>query len=269
MGGFYRKSNKIVKNNLGEAMKQTFLTLLLVFALFFGGCANSKTAYTDRDRLMLMSEDQEFALGEDAKNQILKKEKLSTNKKMIELTKKVGLAIANGSGRMDYKWEFFVLQKDEVNAFCLPGGKIFVYEGLFKMATTEGELATVIAHEIAHAIARHGAERMSMQQASSLIGTLISTAISIGAPQYARAFDTAYGAGVNYGVILPYSRKMEYEADFIGIMVMKKAGYDPNEALNFWSKMAKVGGKNVPEYLSTHPSDENRIAAIRGILADI
>ena len=218
---------------------------------------------------MLLSESQEIRMGEEARDQVLKSEKLSTNKRMVELTQKVGQNIAKASGRDDFKWEFFVIQKDDVNAFCLPGGKIFVNEGLFKLATTEGELATVVAHEVAHAIARHGAERMSMQNTAGIIGSLISTAISIGAPEYASAFDMAYGVGVNYGVILPYSRKMEYEADYIGIMIMRQARYDPNDALLFWEKMANKGGKSAPEYLSTHPSDANRISAIKNILREI
>ncbi len=249
-------------------MKSIFFYILLTTVLFFGGCATTKSAYTDRNQLMLLSESQEVSLGEQARDEVLKSERLSANQKYIQLTKKVGNAIAKASGRDDFAWEFYVIQKEEVNAFCLPGGKVFVNEGLFTMATTEGELATVVAHEVGHAVARHGAERMSMQQGASLLGNVLSAVISAAAPEYSNLFNTAYGAGVNYGVILPYSRKMEYEADYIGVLLMKKAGYDPNEALKFWKKMAAQSKKGNLEYLSTHPSDANRIAAIEQILQE-
>jgi predicted Zn-dependent protease len=219
--------------------------------------------------MMLISQDEEKQLGENAKQQILKDVKLSSNKEMNQKVKTIGTNIAKASG-LEYNWEFFVVENDSVNAFALPGGKVFVNTGLFKVAQNDDELAAVVGHEIAHVIARHGAERMSMQQVANVGGQIASVIIGtqVGSSQMA-LFNQAYGVGMNYGVMLPYSRTQEYEADEIGLILMSKAGYNPEGALSFWQRMMSSKDKSgVPEFLSTHPTGENRIEKIKESIDD-
>ncbi len=189
---------------------------------------------------------------------------------MIEIgrahVQRVGKRIAKAAAQPGYKWQFFVIEKDQLNAFCLPGGKVFVYTGLFKAVQNEDQLAVVMGHEIAHAIARHGAERMSMMQLGRM-GKEIA-AKTLGGGQYSQAINQAYGVGETYGMVLPFSRKFEYEADEIGLYLMTKAGYNPNEAVRFWDNMRRLkqGSKTPPEFLSTHPADLNRIKRIRSLI---
>ncbi len=239
----------------------------LVYTLFIGlfvliGC--QKTPYTDRSQLVLYSYDEEMSMGVTASRDILKKEKLSRDKKKIKMVRRVGYRLAKVANT-NYKWEFHVIKKDVLNAFCLPGGKVFIYEGIFKAAKNEDQLATVMSHEIAHALARHGAERMSMGQIASLGKVAVGEVSGLSGN---KAFDLAFGLGTQYGVMLPYSRSFEYEADEIGIYLMKKAGYNTAEAVNFWKNMkAKKNGAEPIEFMSTHPADDNRIANIKRIIA--
>lgn len=160
------------------------------------------------------------------------------------------------------------MESDQINAFCLPGGKIVVYTGIFKVAKTDDALATVIAHEVGHAIARHGAERMSLGLISSAVAIAGNVALSKNHPEHLQTFNIAYGLGATYGVILPYSRMQEFEADEIGIDLMHKAGFDINQALSFWIDMKNQSkGKSVPEFASTHPSDEARIENLKKVIA--
>jgi predicted Zn-dependent protease len=234
----------------------------------------AEAPYTDRPQFIILPRSQEASMGASAAKDILKKEKLSTNQEEIALVERVGKRIAAVADAPDFKWEFHVIDKpDTVNAFCLPGGKVFVYTGLFKVATTEDDLATVMGHEISHAIARHGAERLSQAQALSVAGTVGAAAIgaSTGSSAASQAFQTAYGLGANVGILLPFSRTQESEADHIGLILMAKAGYDPHRAVDFWYKMAensKKQGKQVPAYLATHPSDQQRIDDIKKLIPE-
>jgi metalloendopeptidase OMA1, mitochondrial len=259
-----RRDFLVVTSRLGAA-----LPLLAIPGIsFLTSCA--KAPYTGRSQLMLISSSQEMALGQKAAQEVLKKEKLSTNPKYVKPLDTVGGRIAKATEPSKYEWEFKVVDNDEtVNAFALPGGKVFIYTGLYKPASTDAELAAVVAHEAGHIIARHGAERMSMTLLAQVGGTAARIAIGSAAPEAMQAFNTAFGMGVNYGVILPFSREQEYEADRIGLILMAKAGYNPEAALKFWEKMAADNGKQKPpEYLSTHPSDANRIAAIKSLLPE-
>ena len=163
-----------------------------------------------------------------------------------------------------YHWEFNLIEDDKtINAFCMPGGKIAVYTGILPVTQDENGLAVVLGHEVAHALANHGGERMSQMMLAQLGATSLSVALS---SQPALAKDLimqAYGVGANVGVLLPYSRRHELEADHIGLILMARGGYDPRTAIPFWQRMNNVGGERPPEFLSTHPTPEKRIEDIQ------
>ena len=162
-----------------------------------------------------------------------------------------------------YKWEFNLIEDATVNAWCMSGGKVVVYTGLLPLVQNDAALATVMGHEIAHAVARHGSERMSDQMLVQLGGTALTAALAQKPEQTRQIAMTAFGVGSQLGVVLPFSRQHEYEADYMGLIFMAMAGYDPNESIVFWEKMAKQSGTKPPEFLSTHPVDENRIARLK------
>ncbi len=240
------------------------LILALSISLFWIGC--SKTPYTHRNQIVMFSPQQEMQMGYQAAREILQKERISRDPKLNAIVQRVGRRIAQAAAQPGYKWQFFVIDKDVPNAFCLPGGKVFVYSGIFRAVQNEDQLATVIAHEVAHAIARHGAERMSMIQLGRM-GKQIA-AKTLGGGKYAGLINQAYGIGETYGVILPYSRKFEYEADEIGLYLMTRAGYDPRESLKFWQNMMRLAqnSRKPPEFLSTHPSDRHRIERLKRLI---
>lgn len=239
------------------------LLLGLIVAVFI---ACSKTPYTNRKQMVMFSPQQELQMGYQSAQEILKTERISNDRRINALVQRVGQKIARAAAQPGYKWQFFVIEKDMLNAFCLPGGKVFVYTGLFKAVQNEDQLAVVMGHEIAHAIARHGAERMSMIQLGRMGKEIASK--TLGGGKYAQVINQAYGAGETYGMVLPFSRKFEYEADEIGLYLMTKAGYDPYQAVKFWDNMRKLkqGTRNPPEFLSTHPADINRIRKISSLI---
>jgi predicted Zn-dependent protease len=239
------------------------VTLCCLLALA-AGCASAP--HTQRSQFIMIPESRTVAMGRQAAQKIKKKEPVSHDPALVEPVRRIGRRIAAQTNK-DYDWEFNVIDKDVPNAFALPGGKVFVYKGLMDMVDSDDELATVIAHEIAHAIARHGAERLSVQLGASLVGQAAGMALGFENPAVAKAFSQAYGMASQVGVILPYSRTQEYEADHIGLVLMAKAGYDPEEALDFWRKMMKLDkGKAPPAWLSTHPPSPDRLAEIKADL---
>ncbi|MDD2790317.1 MAG: M48 family metallopeptidase [Sulfurimonas sp.] len=242
--------------------------ILLCTAFLFVGCMGTAPV-TQRSQVLLMSPSEENALGEKGYEEFLSKAKISTDKTQSARVKKIGEKIALAADRKDFKWEFNLVDDKQVNAFCMPGGKVVVYTGILSMAHNDDQLATVMSHEIAHALARHGAERMSHQQISSGVQTLGNILVGATAPEYSSAFNTAYGYGTQLGVMLPYSRSHEYEADEIGVHLMKKAGYNINEAVAFWKNMKAAKGAAQPEFLSTHPNDDNRIERISQIVKEL
>lgn len=243
------------------------LILLTLISLIIVGCTH-KTPYTNRSQMIFMSPQQELALGEKSYKEALSKSKVLINTTDANRVKEIGNKIAKVANRPDFKWEFNLVDNKAKNAFCLPGGKVVVYTGILDVAKNDSQLATVMAHEVAHALARHGAERMSsamVQQGIQVIGNVV---LQSNAPQYTNVFNQAYGIGSQLGVMLPYGRMQESEADEIGIYLMAKAGYNVHEALNFWQNMSE-GKKQSNEFLSTHPSSTTRISNIKNVIAKL
>jgi predicted Zn-dependent protease len=235
------------------------------------GLAACQTApYTGRSQLQLISADEEAQLGIESYRQILQKSKVSTDPQLNALVTRVGSRIAAATGRSDLQWEYTVIEDDQANAFALPGGKIAVYTGILPITRDETGLAVVVGHEVAHVIARHGGERISQQTAAQLGLSLAgSLAGAMSSPATAQMIGAALGVGAQYGVLLPFSRGQESEADHIGLILMAKAGYDPRAARDLWIRMAQASkGQKPPEFLSTHPSERTRITQIEGWLPE-
>ena len=244
--------------------------LSIVLLAVLGGCV--KAPGTARDQIVFISEEKEMAMGLTAFREVLKYSRLSNDPEVTVMVNRVGRRIAKVANKPEYHWEFAVIQDDrQINAFALPGGKVAVYTGILKVTKTEAGLATVMAHEVAHALQRHGAERYSrgILEQIAQVGALAGAASGAVDPGVAMGAMSAYGVGVS----LPNSRQQESEADYIGLQLMAKAGYDPREAVDFWERMSgcprKMIGKfcfrtnnAIPEFLSTHPSDVNRIKNI-------
>ena len=233
---------------------------LLGFAGLGCGFCGCKTApITQRPQLLLVPEGQEIQLGVQAFQETLSSEQLSTNSEMANIVHRVGKRIADVAGRSDYEWEFRLIASSQQNAFALPGGKVAVYEGIIPICQNEAGLAVVMAHEVAHALARHGGERMSHNLASDGLKRVAETIAGHYAPNQQALLLQAYGLGSKYGVLLPYNRKQESEADHIGVNLMAQAGYDPTVAPQFWQRFSQFsGGEEQSEFLSTHPSDQRR-----------
>ena len=230
--------------------------------LLLVGCATAP--YTGRSQLLLVSEGQEVGVGQEAYRHILRDSVLSNNAEAERIVRKVGERIARAANKPEYQWEFRVIDDPETaNAFAVPGGKVAVYTGIFPVARDEAGLAVILGHEIAHALLRHPGERMSQEMLLQLGGLGLAGALGSN-PQLAGQVLQAYGLGANVGVILPFGRSQESEADHVGLILMAKAGYDPRVALEMWERMERNerrGGP--PEYLSTHPSYETRTQQLK------
>ncbi|MDR2405665.1 MAG: M48 family metallopeptidase [Deltaproteobacteria bacterium] len=263
---------------------QKFFQLLLCCSLLFVLTACGTVVGTNRRQLSLVGDDTINQQALQEYNQFMSQATLSTNSRDTAMVKKVGQKIAKaaqmlmddygrGSEIANYSWEFNLVQSDEANAFCMPGGKIVVYTGLLPITKNEAGLATVMGHEVAHALARHGAERASDAMAVELGGTILGTVLGASSVSGGNAalIMSAYGIGSQVGVLLPFSRTHEAEADRLGLSLMALAGYDPEEALSFWERMSAVSqasGKSTPYFLSTHPSDAARIANIKSYIPE-
>jgi metalloendopeptidase OMA1, mitochondrial len=225
---------------------------------------------TGRTQVMLLPESTEQEMGVTAFRQALTKSKVSTDPALNAQLTRVGTRIAAATGRTDYQWEFKVFEDKQVNAFCLPGGKVVVYTGILPVTRDDAGLAAVVGHEVAHAIARHGGERVSQNYIAQfgLAGTQL--ALSGQDPLLAQGVITALGAGATVGYLLPYSRLQESEADHLGLIYMAKAGYHPSAARDLWVRMAEMskGQQKPPEFLSTHPADATRIRQIEAWLPE-
>lgn len=243
-----------------------YIAVLFIATLIIG-CTH-KAPVTKRSQMILMSQSQELALGEKSYKDTLKKSKVLTGTKDAKRVKNIGYKIAKIVNRKDYKWEFNLVENKAKNAFCLPGGKVVIYTGILEVAQNDDQLATVMSHEIAHALARHGAERVSSGMLANGVQVLGNILLGTQAPHLTQSFNIAYGLGTQYGVLLPYGRMQESEADEIGIHLMHKAGYNVHEALNFWKNMS-VGKKEGSEFFSTHPNSSTRITNINKVISSI
>ena len=247
------------------------LVSLFVGGLLIGSCSNAP--YTGRRQVILVSEGQETALGDDAYKHVLRDSVISHSSDAERIVRKVGERIAAVANKPDYKWQFAVINDPEmVNAFAVPGGKVAAYTGIFGPARDEAGLAVVLGHEVAHALARHPAERMSQGLLLQLGGVGLGVALGKN-PAVANQVLQAYGVVGGVGVALPFGRSQETEADRIGLILMAKAGYDPRVAVDLWQRMETVEKKDgpkgrPPEFLSTHPGYETRVQNIRAFLPE-
>lgn len=257
-----------------KVQMMTLLGLLLLPLPLLSGCETNP--YTGRSQFLMTSVSEEMKLGAQAYEQVKSDPKMkpSQDPREIEPVKRVAARIVEAAKRSKYaemaqqfQWEVTVFKDDRTaNAFALPGGKMAVYTGIFPMAKTEAGLAAVMGHEVVHALARHGAERMSQGQATNIGVQVLGTAAGIGTGSAAlgQATMAALGVGAQVGMLLPFSRKHESEADYIGILLAADAGYDPREAVALWERMAQMSGGGAPaEFISTHPSHETRIDQLK------
>ncbi|RJQ84532.1 MAG: M48 family peptidase [Desulfobacteraceae bacterium] len=236
--------------------------------------ACTQVPITGRESLQLVPNNQLMSLAVQQYDQTLKNSKLSTDAEKSAMVKNVGMRIAAAAenylrevGQPDkaegFEWEFNLIEDDKTaNAWVLPGGKAAVYTGILKHTQDENGLAVVMGHEVAHALANHGNERMSQGLLAQLGGVALAVAVSQKPAQTQQLFMSAYGVGASVGLLLPYSRLHESEADHIGLILMAKAGYDPRAAVPFWQRMNEEKGSRPPEFLSTHPEPETRMAKI-------
>ncbi len=217
-----------------------------------------------------LSENQENRLGLQSYQQVLSEEHVVNSGPEVDLVKRVAsrLAAATGDASKNFEWAVSVVKSSQVNAFCLPGGKIVVYTGILPVTGGEAGLATVMGHEMAHATCRHGSQRMLQSQIMQAAMTGAQFSISDLDYNQQRTVIGLLGGAAQYGAVLPFSRGHETEADRVGLTYMARAGYDPREAIEFWKRMTKTGGQKPPEFASTHPADATRIANLERLLPD-
>jgi len=240
-----------------------------------GSLSCSTVALTGRHQLTLVPESEMLSVSSQQYGQFLSENKVSADPEGNARLQRVGARIskavedyAKDSGHPDalngYQWEFKLVESKEINAWCMPGGKVVFYTGILPVCRDDDGMAVVMGHEVAHAVARHGNERMSQQLMVQLGGTALSVALDSKPQDTQQLWMSAFGAGAQYGLLLPFGRGQESEADHLGLIFMAMAGYDPHHAVEFWQRMAVASGSGKPpEFMSTHPSDEKRIAAIQ------
>jgi predicted Zn-dependent protease len=268
----------------GTGFHWWIIIAFLLYAGYYWFSNREQSSYTGREQLIATGPQEEAALGLEAYKQVLTQSQVVTSgpeparinaiaQRLEAVAPKVEADLAAEKGVKphtdwsSFDWQVNVLQSDEVNAFCLPGGKIAVYTGLLPVAQNDDALAVVMGHEISHALLRHGAERMAQQKLAQL-GT-IATGIAAGNmdPQQQRMVMGALGVGTQFGVLLPFSRKDESEADEIGLMLAAAACYNPEEAIPLWQRMEQQGnGQRQPEFMSTHPNPGNRIKRLQELM---
>lgn len=250
---------------------------LFMMAVMIAGCKT--VPLTSRKQMNLLPESMMVEMGLTNYDAFLKENKLSQDHAQVAMINRTGESIsqsaekfmkANGMGSniRYFNWQFNLVDSDVPNAWCMPGGKIVFYTGILPLTQDEDGVAVVMGHEVAHAVARHGNERMSQGLLAQMGGIALAVAIEEKPEETKQLFMTAYGLGATVGLILPYSRTHEYEADRIGLVIMAMAGYNPAKAVDFWTRMSQMDKNNPPEFLSTHPSDQNRIDEIKKFLPE-
>jgi len=252
-----------------------WLTILLLLA------ACTTVPITGRQQFNFVPPSSMNTLSAEQYRAFLSEHPLSSRAEDRQLVERVGrriqqgveqfFAVRNQDAALEgYEWEFNLVEDEQINAWCAPGGKIIVYTGLLPIAQDEAGLAVVMSHEVAHAVAQHSNERMSQMLVMELGGTALSAALQSQPDKTRDLAMLAFGAGTQLGVLLPYSRTHEYEADELGLHFMVMAGYDPNAAIPFWERMAEAKeGAAPPEFLSTHPADASRIAKIKKLIPEV
>ncbi len=244
------------------------MVTLIVLALLLAACAT--VPLTGRRQLSLIPDSQMNAMSFQQYDQVLAESSLSRNTSETAMIKRVGARIQaaveqymaqNGlsSHLNGYAWDFNLIESDQINAWCMPGGKVAFYTGILPVCQGEAGVAVVMGHEIAHAIAEHGGERMSHSMLMQMGGMALSEAIKSKPAETKAMYMNAFAVGSQYGAMLPFSRKHESEADHLGLIFMAMAGYDPRQAPVFWQRMGSLGGQKPPEFMSTHPADATRV----------
>jgi metalloendopeptidase OMA1, mitochondrial len=244
------------------------LVPIVLFGLFFAYywfSHQEQVPMTGRKQLVDMTRDQEAALGLESYQQVLSENQVVPSGPEVDAIRGIGARLAKASAEMgaNFDWQFNLLQSDQVNAFCLPGGKIAVYSGILPIAANADGLAAVMGHEIAHALARHGAERMAHEKLMQVGQMAAGVALGNMDPGAQRMVLGVLGAGAQYGVLLPFSRNHESEADHIGLVLMARACFNPEEAVHLWERMGEASSGQPPEFASTHPSHETRIQQLQ------
>ncbi|HEU4929903.1 MAG TPA: M48 family metallopeptidase [Candidatus Krumholzibacteria bacterium] len=255
-----------------------FALFSVLFGLFVWSCTT--VPITGRSQLALVPEGEIIAMADAQYDTFLMNNKLSNNKEATAMIKRCGsriqkavesyFASQNASDQLKgYQWEFNLVESDEVNAWCMPGGKVVFYSGILPVCKDETGIAVVMGHEVAHAVARHGNERMSQGLLAQFGSVALDAALANNSATTKQIAATAFGLGAQFGALLPFSRKQESEADHLGLIFMAMAGYDPRATVPFWERMAasSKGGKP-PEIMSTHPSDETRIANLNKLMPE-
>ena len=242
---------------------------------WLGSLSCSTVALTGRHQLTLVPESEMLSVSSQQYGQFLKDNKVSTDPEGNARLQRVGARISKAvedyakltdhpNALNGYKWEFTLVESKEVNAWCMPGGKVVFYTGIMPVCQDDNGVAVVMGHEVAHAVAKHGAERMSQSLLVEMGGAALGAALQSKPQETQQLWMGAFGAGAQYGVLMPFGRGQESEADHLGLIFMAMAGYDPHHAVEFWQRMAKAsGGKAPAEFMSTHPSDEHRIQKIQ------
>ena len=247
----------------------------LIIVILFLSLSCTTVPITGRKQFIILPDYAMLSMSLQQYNEFLKTNKISSNQEQTQMVKKVGRKIQmaveqyftdkNMSYTLrDYKWEFNLIESEEKNAWAMPGGKVVVYEGILPITKDEAGLAVVMGHEIAHAIAKHGNERMSQGLIAQMGGMALSKALEEKPGKTRQLWMTVFGVGAQFGVMLPFSRLQETEADHLGLIFMAIAGYDPDEAVEVWKRMAQMKeGQTPPKFLSTHPTNETRIRKIK------
>lgn len=226
------------------------------------------TTAAGKRAFIILPESEEIEMGNAAFADVMKKNPKSSNTQWGNLLKQCGSRVSKASDRPDYNWQFELIASKQVNAFCVPGGKVAYYEGIMPYCKNEAGIAVVMGHEVAHAVSRHGAQRISQALAVQIsLGLVGSTLLKNN--KYKNVIMAGLGVGATVGVILPYSREHEYEADSLGLKYMAKAGYDPEAGIDFWERFSKLDKSGGTDFLSTHPLSSKRIENMKMMLPKV